>query len=88
MKKLLVIMLLLVLLLTGCTEQERAKSFGGEYTMELPQGQKLINVTWKEDTLWYLTRPMEETDIEETYTFEADSSWGIFEGTVTIQENK
>ena len=88
MKKLLIIVVLLVLLMTGCTAQERAKNFGGEYTMELPQGQKLINVTWKDDTLWYLTRPMEETDVEETYIFEADSSWGIFEGTVTIQENK
>ncbi len=79
---------MIVLLLAGCTAQERARSFGGDYTLELPQGQKLVNVTWKEDTLWYVVKPMKDGDVAETYTFQADSSWGLFEGTVTIKENK
>jgi len=31
---------------------------------------------------------MTEEDVVETYTFQADSVFGIFEGTVTVVENK
>lgn len=72
--------------LTGC--QWGARKFGGDYTHELPKGEKLVNVTWKEDSLWYLTEPMDKDDIAETYKFQADSVFGIFEGTVTIKESK
>lgn len=90
MKKAIILMLMLLVLISisGCTAQERAKSFGGEYTLQLDDDQKLVNVTWKEDTLWYLTKDMTETDVAESYTFKADSSYGIFEGTVYIQEGK
>lgn len=71
---------------TGC--QSAAKNFGGSYTETLPQGQKLINATWKEDSLWYLTRPMKEDEEAETYTFKQDTEFGIMEGTVTIKEVK
>lgn len=76
----------LVLPLTGC--QRKTKSFGGSMTIELQPNQKLENITWKEFSLWYLTRPMTEEDIAETYTFQQSSEWGILEGTVTIIETK
>lgn len=90
MKKLIALILVFVLILsiTGCTAQERAKNYGGEYTLELDPGEKLVNITWKEDTIWYLTREMTEDDIAEFYTFKADSSYGVFEGTVYIKETK
>lgn len=46
-------------LMTGC-QQTMAKSFGGNMTLTLDPGQKLELITWKEDSLWYLTRPMQK----------------------------
>jgi len=70
----------------GC--QAAAKKYGGEMTVDLPKGEKLVNITWKDDSLWYLTRPMAKNDKEETYKFTEDSNWGVLEGTVTIKERK
>lgn len=88
-KKLLSIALigaLCVSVLTGC--QGTTKSFGGSMTLELQKGQKLEEITWKDDSLWYLTRPMTDEDIAETHTFQQSSEWGVFEGTVTVVETK
>ena len=44
-------------------------------------------ITWKDGgSLWYLTRPMREDEKPETHVFKQSSSYGIFEGTVTIVE--
>jgi hypothetical protein len=34
--------------LFSCTENSRIKNFGGEGDLDLPSGNKLVNVTWKE----------------------------------------
>ncbi|AKQ08470.1 hypothetical protein PQE66_gp155 [Bacillus phage PBC2] len=73
--------------LSGCG-QWGAKKFGGNYEVNLPKGEKLVNATWKESNLWYLTRPMTEEDKAETYKFKEDSTFGVMEGTVTIKESK
>lgn len=78
----------LSIFLFSCTENERAKAFGGTADMTLPKGQKLINVTWKETNLWYLTRPMNASDSAETYIFQEKSSYGLQEGTFIIYETK
>ena len=72
--------------LAGCTEQQRAKGLGGETTIELPKGKKLVMVTWKGAEIWLLTRDMREGDLIETYDFSEKSSWGLLEGKVTIKE--
>ncbi|MCD7996494.1 MAG: hypothetical protein LUH21_04590 [Clostridiales bacterium] len=74
------------MLLTGC--QSATKSLGGSMTLILDPNQKLEEITWKDESLWYLTRPMTENDIAETHTFQQSSEWGVFEGTVTIIESK
>lgn len=88
MKKKLAIVIgtMLCLAMTGC--QSVTKDFGGSMTIELEPNQKLEEITWKDDSLWYLTRPMTEKDIAETHTFQQSSNWGIFEGTVTVIEQK
>lgn len=89
-KKLIAILLgaMSVLNLCGC-QQTMARKFGGDMTIELEPNQKLEMITWKDnDALWYLTRPMTEDDVAETHTFQTDTTWGIFEGTVTIVESK
>lgn len=78
----------LTFLLTSCTENSRAKSWGGTGRVELPKGQKLVGVTWKENELWYLTRPMRDTDIPEFSTFQEESSFGLMEGKVIFQEKR
>lgn len=89
-KKLSAILTLLVLSLSlcGCTEQYMTKEFGGSMKLELPANQKLEEITWKDDNLWYLTRPMREDEEAEIHTFQASTSWGVFEGTVTVIEKK
>jgi hypothetical protein len=77
-----------ILSLAACTQNERAKSFGGTATIDLPKGQKLVTVTWKEKEIWYLTRPMSATDSAESYTFQEESSYGVMEGTVILKESK
>ena len=77
-----------VVLLTSCTDNQRAKAWGGTATVDLPIGTKLIEVTWKEDNMWYLTRPMRENETPETYNFVEESSWGVVEGNVVINERK
>lgn len=90
MKKITIILIFLLLPLTasilnGC--HETTKNFGGEMTIELESGQKLEEITWKDDTtLWILTRPFREGEKPETHVFYADTEWGVFEGTVTIIE--
>lgn len=69
----LCIITLIILGATSCTDNQRAKSFGGTSTINLPAGEKLVTVTWKgEADIWYLTRPMKSTDSAETYYFHQD----------------
>lgn len=73
---------------TSCTQNERVKSWGGQGTINLPKGRKLVNITWKKDQIWYLTREMNSNDVAETYQFQEESSWGVVEGTFNIVETK
>ncbi len=74
--------------LTGCTAQTITRSFGGSMTLQLEPNQKLEEITWKDDSLWYLTRPMTDNDIAENHTFQESDAYGFAEGTVTIVETK
>lgn len=89
MKKKLILLLAAILVctsITGC--QSATKSWGGSMTIELEPNTKLENITWKEDSIWYCTRPMREDEVAETHTYQQSSEWGVFEGTVTIIETK
>ena len=88
MKKTIVLIAVMMMTLVSCTENSRVKNFGGQGTINLPQGRKLVNVTWKETEIWYLTRPMDSTDVAQTYQFHEESSWGMVEGTFNIVETK
>lgn len=80
--------IILALSINSCTRNQRARNWGGNADITLPEDQKLINVTWKENNLWYLTRPMRPYELPETYVFAEESSWGLMEGTYTITEIK
>lgn len=76
------------LLVTSVGCQAAAKKYGGEMTVDLPKGEKLVNITWKDDSLWYLTKPMTKKDKEETYKFKESSNFGVLEGEITVREHK
>ena len=88
MKKRILSIIAVGLLMVSCTQNERVKSWGGEGTINLPKGRKLITATWKGDHIWYLTRQMKSDDVAETYQFQEESSWGVVEGTFNIIEEK
>lgn len=79
---------LILTLLVGCTNKQRARSFGGKEVINLPKGQKLVMITWKNDNIWYLTKPMLDSDKVETYEFQEESSFGRWEGVVVVIESK
>jgi hypothetical protein len=78
----------IIIVLGSCTQNARVRNFGGEGTINLPQGRKLVNATWKNTQLWYLTRQMRPEEVAETYFFQEESSWGMIEGTYNIVETK
>lgn len=87
MKKLF-IALASIFILASCTENQRVREFGGEMTVNLPKGQKLIMATWKETNLFYLVEPMEDSYVPKTKLFIEDSAWGVWESKITFIESK
>lgn len=85
MKK-LILLIALVIPFVGCTENQRAKNWGGNTTIEVSANKKLVNLTWKNENLWVLTRDRKEGETAETYYFTEDSSFGLIQGVVTIRE--
>lgn len=88
MKKVLgrfIIMVTLMTLIYGCTDNTRARVWGGTETIELDEGVRLVNVTWKEgSSLWILTK--KDTTKASTYSFSEKSNLGVMEGQVIIIE--
>lgn len=79
---------LLLLACCGCTENLRTRRYGGTSVVELDPGQKLVEVTWKEASLWYLTEPMEPGYEPKTKMFQEDSRFGVMEGKVIFHERR
>lgn len=79
---------LIFALMRGCSEQGMTKSYGGEMEVTLEPNRKLVEITWKDSSLWYLTKPMTDEDVAEDYKFQEKDAIGMFEGTVTIHELK
>lgn len=85
---LILTIVLSIIFLCSCTENTRSRVWGGKMTIELPKGQKLIEATWKEQSLWYLTEPMEADYVPKTKIFQEDSRFEVFEGRVVFIESK
>ena len=86
MKKLIVI-LLMFLCLTSC-DQSITRTIGGTTKIELESGERLVEVTWKGDDIWYLVEPMDSNYVPKTKTFKESSRVGILEGKVIFYEKK
>ena len=91
MKKLILIMVAMCAtcaILAGCTPNHATKIWGGESSVDLPKGEKLLLVTWKDDSLWVLTDPMENGYKAKVYKYRENSAYGVMQGTVTIREHE
>lgn len=80
--------LVLFTIMRSCSDQSIAHNYGGTMDYYVEPNQKLIHITWKDNSLWCLTRPMAEDDVAETCRFQESDSLGILEGTVFVHEQK
>ena len=88
MRRILFILMILLFTMISCSEQSITRRFGGTVRIDLPKGERLINATWKEVDLFYLTEPMDSDYIPKTKTFRESSSLGVFESKVLFIESK
>jgi hypothetical protein len=72
--------------LSLCSCNQFTKMYGGSMTVELEKDQKLVNASWKDHSLWILTRHRKDDEVAETFKYKESSAFGILEGTVTIVE--
>jgi hypothetical protein len=87
MKKILFI-IATVALFSSCTEQERARMYGGNTTINVPAGYKVTSATWKENDIFYFIEPMEADYTPKEKVFVESSSWGVLESKVTFVETR
>ncbi len=83
-----VFLLFALVAMCSCTQNQMARTYGGKMTIELPKGEKLINATWKEANLFYLTEPMEEGYIPKSKKFRESSNFGVWESEITFVESR
>jgi uncharacterized lipoprotein YehR (DUF1307 family) len=81
MKRILIIASVAIVFLASCTDNQRARQFGGTETVDIPEGRILINCTWKQDDLWILTK---DTTTGKMY-FNEKSSFGVLEGEINFK---
>lgn len=77
----LAFLVIVVISFTSCTQNQRAKRWGGKQTINLQSNERLVNMTWKDDNLWILT----EDTIKHVFYFREQSSFGILEGQITVK---
>jgi len=80
MKKLMMILVAMVVM-SSCTENARARRFGGTETLALKPNEVVLNVTWKDSQMWICT----QDTLTRVVYFREKSSWGVMEGTVIIK---
>lgn len=62
------------------------RNFGGNMTIELPAGERLMSAGWDQGSLFYLTEPSDSTYQPKIKIFRESSSLGIAEVTVKFIE--
>lgn len=80
MKKLILLSLIVVALMS-CTDNQRARNFGGTETIKLETNEEFINITWKQDNLWIIVK---DKNTGKFYAREK-SSFGVMQGKVVIE---
>jgi hypothetical protein len=81
MRKLTMVAITL-LALVSCTDNQRARRFGGTETVKLEPNEKFVNIAWKNDDLWIIV----QDTVTGNYYAREKSSFGIMQGKVIIQK--
>jgi len=80
------LLIAIVFAMIACTENQRAKEFGGTVEYTVTADKQFVNATWKEDNLWIITTDRNSNHVPTTYYMDEQSSYGVWEGTVIIRE--
>lgn len=79
-KYLLLVALAISSVFSSCTDNQMARNYGGTEEVTLQDNHELLNVTWKQDDMWIITK---DTTTNICYAQEK-SSWGLLEGTIVL----
>ena len=88
MKKIVLVLALVAALVTMSSCQSCTRTMGGTTTIRLEKGEKLVECTWKGNSIWYLVEPMEDTYVPKTKMFKESSNTGMLDGQVVFIESK
>lgn len=80
MKRVLIFSVLAIKL-AACTDNQKARQWGGTEEVRLKPNEVLLGITWKGDEMWICTK---DTTTGISY-FREKSNWGIMEGTVIVK---
>lgn len=83
-----IVCLAFILSFSSCTENQRARTFGGIAIIEVEKGQKVMMATWKNNDLFYMTEEMEPDYRPHDKTLVESSSFGIIESKVVFKESR
>jgi hypothetical protein len=81
MKKFL-FLLLVLFVSVSCTDNQRARKWGGKEEVFLNPNEKFINITWKGNDLWVITKDT----VTGVYYAREKSSFGILQGEIKISK--
>lgn len=72
----------------GASINPVTRHYGGTQRIGLPPGTKLVNATWNQSSLWYVTRPMRPGEEPEEPVMQEDSTFGALQGKVIFVESR
>lgn len=76
-----IIFLIILLTTVGCTDNSKARGWGGTEEITLNPHERLLTMTWKESSLWLLT----VDTISGINYFREKSPYGVMEGQVIVK---
>lgn len=90
MKKVLFIVsiILAMFINVSCTENYRAREFGGTVTIHVEKGKKVMMATWKGEDLFYMVEDMEDDYVPHNKKLIESSAYGIIESNVIFVESR
>lgn len=77
----ILILIVLSLVLFSCTDNQKARTFGGTQIIKLQPNEEFINITWKENDIWVVVK---DKNTGKFYAREK-SSFGVMEGKIIIE---
>ena len=86
--KVLLLALITMLAISACTENQRARSFGGTLKVQVEPGYKVTMATWKGEDLFYMMEEMEPTYVPKKKVLKEDATWGVIESKVVFIESR